>query len=158
MESQKCPFLNFFSIFLVPVRLSDGVSPSQGRAEVFAEGQWQSLCGFGWSSAAATVVCRMLGFPPATGAPEKSAFGIGSVSMWLHTFSCQGAEYQLLECPMDTTFSPEELLYFCGDGDEAGVVCGTPIGKYYFSCLCPLVSLILMQCYAMAEVYSHIFL
>lgn len=110
------------------------MSPNQGRVEVFAEGQWQSLCGFGWSNVEATVVCRMLGFPPATGAPEKSAFGVGSVSMWLHEFSCLGAEHQLAECPMDTTFSPEELLYFCDSSEEAGVVCGTPNGKYYFSC------------------------
>lgn len=122
-------FFNICLISSVPVRLSDGVSPNQGRVEVFAEGHWQSLCGFGWSSAAATVVCRMLDFPPATGAPEKSAFGAGSVSMWLHEFSCHGAEQQLAECPMDTTFSYEELLYFCDDNEEAGVVCGTPNGK-----------------------------
>lgn len=95
--------------------------------------QWQSLCGFGWSSAAATVVCRMLGFPPATGAPEKSAaFGVGSVSMRLHEFSYHGTDHQLAECPMDTTSSYEGLLYFCDDNEEAGVVCGTPNGKYCF--------------------------
>lgn len=80
--------------------------------------QWQSLCGFGWSSAAATVVCRMLGF--------------GSVSMRLHEFSYHGTDHQLAECPMDTTSSYEGLLYFCDDNEEAGVVCGTPNGKYCF--------------------------
>ena len=124
--------LIFVCLFKVLVRLSDGVSPNQGRVEVFAEGLWQSLCGFGWSSAAATVVCKMLGFSRATGAPEQSAFGPGSVPMWLHEFACDGAEQQLAECPMDTRFSPQELSYFCEDSDEAGVVCGTPNGNYCF--------------------------
>ncbi|XP_078356152.1 uncharacterized protein LOC144640962 [Oculina patagonica] len=84
------------------------------------------MCGLGWSNTEATVVCRTLGFPPATGAPSRSAFGPGSLSLWLHEFSCDGTENQLTECPMDTVFSFDDMWFFCDSSNEAGVVCGTP--------------------------------
>ena len=111
--------------------MSDGVSPNQGRVELFVESEWQSLCGFVWNMEVATVVCKMLGFPAPSGAPSESAFGIGSASMWLHEFNCNGSENHLLECPMDKRYSPAVLSYFCSDGiDEAGIICGTPNGNY----------------------------
>lgn len=128
LSSFQAIFVPF--IILVPVRLSDGVSPNQGRVEVFVEGTWQSTCDFWWTIAEATVVCRMLGFSLASGVTYKSAFGNGSAPMWLHEFDCDGSENQLPECPMDTRFSTATLRYFCpGHNKEAGVVCGTPNGK-----------------------------
>ena len=113
---------------LVSVRLSDGMSPNQGRVEVFVENKWQSLCDFPWKIKEATVVCRMLGFSFASAAAPASAFGIGNVPMWLHEFDCDGSERQLLECPMDTRYSSAVLSYFCDSDSQAGVVCGTPNG------------------------------
>lgn len=115
-------------VISVRVRLSDGVSPSQGRVEVFDEGEWKSMCSLGWRNSEATVVCRMLGFPPATGVTSKSAFGAGGLPIWLHEFSCNGTERQLTECAMDTIFSYDDLWFYCDDGKEAGVVCGSPNG------------------------------
>ena len=123
--------LNYFNLPLVLVRVSDGVSPNQGRVELFVDNEWQSLCDFWWNIEAATVVCKMLGFPAASGATRGSAFGIGSASMWLHEFACDGSENHLLECPMDKYYPPDYLSYFCSDSiDEAGVTCGTPNGNY----------------------------
>lgn len=108
------------------------MSSNQGRVEVFDEGEWQSMRGLGWSNTEATVVCRTLGLPPATGATSRSAFGPGSLSLWLHEFSCDGTEHQLTECPMDTIFSFDDMWFFCDGSNEAGVVCGTPNGMHYF--------------------------
>lgn len=119
-------------VVLVGVRLSDGVSPNQGRVEVFDEGEWQTMCGLGWGNAEATVVCRLLGFPPATGTTSQSSFGAGSLSLWLHEFSCDGTEQHLTECPMDTVVPFEDMWFFCDSSTEVGVVCGTPNGRHYF--------------------------
>lgn len=96
---------------------------------MFVEGGWHSLCDFLWSITEATVVCRILGFSHVSGVTSRSAFGIGTVPMWLHELDCTGNESQLSKCPMDTRFTPAFLSHFCDSNKEAGVVCGTPNGK-----------------------------
>lgn len=50
---------------LYPVRLVDGMAPTEGRVELFYNGQWGSICDDHWSLVEADIVCRELGFPGA---------------------------------------------------------------------------------------------
>ena len=44
------------------VRLQDGTIENEGRVEVCVNGVWGSVCGYGWSTIDASVVCNQLGY------------------------------------------------------------------------------------------------
>ena len=53
---------NYF--FMLPAfRLVDGDSESSGRAEVFHDGVWGTVCDDNFNQQAADMVCRSLGYP-----------------------------------------------------------------------------------------------
>lgn len=51
-----------------PVRLSNGRNSSEGRVEIFYNGQWGTVCDKQWDINDATVVCNSLGYPGAASA------------------------------------------------------------------------------------------
>ena len=44
------------------IRLAGGTSESEGRVEVYVDGLWFSVCGDGWNTNHAAVVCRQLDY------------------------------------------------------------------------------------------------
>ena len=62
------------------VRLADGSDASEGRVEIFHDGQWGTVCDDSWGSEDATVVCRQLGFGGAAEAVQT--WGGGSGQIW----------------------------------------------------------------------------
>jgi hypothetical protein len=46
----------------VYVRLVNGRNSFSGRVEVYAFGQWGTICDDGWSASTAGVICGMLGY------------------------------------------------------------------------------------------------
>ncbi len=85
------------------VRLVGGHSRCAGRVEVHHRGQWGTVCGVGWDSADAGVVCRELD----CGAPVQvlgaAAFGKGDTPMWKQEIQCRGNESQIHFCPTSTS-------------------------------------------------------
>ena len=56
------------------VRLQDGEREGLGRVEVCLAGQWSTMCGYYWDNPNARVVCRQLGFNPASKEEHSVAF------------------------------------------------------------------------------------
>lgn len=96
------------------LRLVDGVSPHDGRVEVFHFGQWGTVHSDSWGLLDAIVVCRQLDYPSAI-APKS--FSCGNISNWLSSVQCTGFEANLTQC---RTGRP--TLHSCWFGN-AGVNC-----------------------------------
>ncbi|NXV16156.1 HIPL1 protein, partial [Cepphus grylle] len=103
------------------VRLMEkqGRGRSWGRVEIYIDGEWGTVCDDGWSSPAAAVVCRQLGFPYVVRASKKAEFGEGtSLRILLDDVQCSGQEKTLLECD-----HADVGTHNCSHEEDAGVVC-----------------------------------
>ncbi|NXG71762.1 HIPL1 protein, partial [Baryphthengus martii] len=103
------------------VRLMEqqGHGRSRGRVEIYINGEWGTVCDDGWSSLAAAVVCRQLGFPYVVRASKKAEFGEGtSLRILLDDVQCFGQEKTLLECT-----HADIGTHNCSHEEDAGVVC-----------------------------------
>ncbi|KAB0356660.1 hypothetical protein FD754_000816 [Muntiacus muntjak] len=90
-------------------------SRSRGRAEVFYNGAWGTICDDGWENADATVFCRMLGYSSGTAIYNV---GAGSGNIWLDDVACRGSESTLWDCNKSNWGS-----HNCNHSEDAGVSC-----------------------------------
>ncbi|XP_006057219.3 macrophage receptor MARCO [Bubalus bubalis] len=90
-------------------------SRNRGRAEVFYNGAWGTICDDSWDSSDATVFCRMLGY--SSGSPVYSV-GAGSGNIWLDDVACSGSEQTLWDCNKSSWGS-----HNCNHNEDAGVNC-----------------------------------
>ncbi|XP_067164838.1 antigen WC1.1-like [Apteryx mantelli] len=100
------------------VRLEAGDSRCAGRVEVKHQGQWGTVCDFGWDMEDAAVVCKQLGCGSALQALEYAHFGPGSGQIWLSWLRCTGTETALSECSHHGWGK-----HNCYHAEDAGVVC-----------------------------------
>ncbi|XP_071954286.1 scavenger receptor cysteine-rich domain-containing protein DMBT1-like [Antedon mediterranea] len=102
------------------LRLVGGYLESEGRVEVFKDGQWGTVCHNGWDQNDAKVVCRQLDYPDALSAVTGSEFGQGVGPIHFTSVQCTGNESRLDLCGHSV------LTSSCGHNNDAGAYC-TPI-------------------------------
>ena len=80
------------------IRLVNGSDPSEGRVELFYEGEWGRVLQDPLNdslAAVADVACRQAGYPYSEG---LQSFGQGSGPVWLVIQSCTGDEERVEQC------------------------------------------------------------
>ena len=77
------------------VRLNPGIN-GIGRAEVFAGGEWGTICADGFFSPEARVFCRQMGYADGISLGEGSVGGTGRIV--LDDVGCQGNEDSVFDC------------------------------------------------------------
>ncbi|XP_033630594.1 uncharacterized protein LOC117292594 [Asterias rubens] len=102
------------------VRLVGGSVPSDGRVEVFYEGQWGTVCDDSWDIKDANVVCRQLGFTGATDAWRSARFGRETSQILMDNINCDGNEERLQDCAF-----PGWGVQNCYHSQDASVTCDT---------------------------------
>ncbi|XP_033636449.1 tyrosine-protein kinase receptor Tie-1-like isoform X3 [Asterias rubens] len=100
------------------VRLVGGSAPSEGRVEVFHNGQWGTVCDDSWDITDANVVCRQLGFSGATTAWQSAHFGQGTGQILMDNVNCGEFEGRLQDCIFDGWG-----VNNCGHQEDASVTC-----------------------------------
>ena len=106
----------------MPIRLVGGSTQYEGRVEVFINRQWGTVCDDLWGLNDAHVVCRQLGYGPATSFTTSATFGRGSGPIVMDDVDCRGDESTLLSCGFRDSHN-------CAHSEDAGVVCS---GKCLF--------------------------
>ncbi|XP_067099015.1 HHIP-like protein 1 isoform X2 [Osmerus mordax] len=90
-----------------------------GRVEIFADGEWGTVCDDLWNTKSAAVVCRQLGFRYTVKAAKHSEFGEGKdLRILLDDVQCEGSEASLLDCKHSGVG-----VHNCAHNEDAGVIC-----------------------------------
>ncbi|XP_071503570.1 scavenger receptor cysteine-rich domain-containing protein DMBT1-like [Diadema antillarum] len=100
------------------IRLVGGQDNTQGRVEIYYDGQWGTVCDDSWDIEEANVVCRMLGFEGASNYSCCSEYGEGSGPILLDNVQCNGTESNLADCQHS-----EYEMHNCGHHEDVGVEC-----------------------------------
>lgn len=97
--------------------MAGGNQHSEGRVEIFLNGEWGTICDDFWDINDASVVCTQLGFSGAQASYGLAYFGEGSAPILLDDVNCVGNEKSLIDC------NKNDFGHNCGHSEDAGVAC-----------------------------------
>lgn len=100
------------------LRLAGGIQTTEGRVEVYYNGQWGTVCDDNWSIQSGNVVCKQLGYERAEKVSYSAAYGPGSGQIWIDEINCEGTENSITECKRNDWDEND-----CTHNEDAGVVC-----------------------------------
>ena len=100
------------------MRLVDGPSRSEGRVEVYHEGQWGTVCDDSWHMVDADAVCRQLGYESAEQIFYNAQYGEGSGPILIDQIGCPDNASSVLNCSHNGWG-----LHDCKHSEDAGVKC-----------------------------------
>uniref|UniRef100_A0A1X7VPG7 Deleted in malignant brain tumors 1 protein n=1 Tax=Amphimedon queenslandica TaxID=400682 RepID=A0A1X7VPG7_AMPQE len=103
------------------VRLVSGSSSyyrRYGRVEVCLKNEWGTICDDFWNDAAASVVCRMLGYSSYGARALSNQFTEGYLDMYLNYLNCSGLESSVFDCPYN-----QSIDHSCNQYEDASVIC-----------------------------------
>ena len=83
------------------LRLAEGATPSEGRLEMFWQGEWGTVCDDFWSTNGVTngrVACQQLGFSDAATVLFLNDVTDGTGPIFLDNVQCLGTETRLVDC------------------------------------------------------------
>ena len=86
--------------------------------EVYHNGEWGTVCSYGWDLNDAQVVCSELNFGSAVVVSYNAFYGQGKGSIWLSSLSCFGTEWTIGNCSHRGWG-----VTYCGHYRDAGVKC-----------------------------------
>ena len=103
------------------LRLVNGVTNYEGRVEVYALGQWGTICDDQFDMTDANVICKQLGFARAVRAHGRAKYGQGSGLILMDGLNCNGRESRVDKCHFNGW-----TVHDCGHNEDAGVECEAP--------------------------------
>ena len=109
-------YMDFFLFAAGSIRLLGTNALYYGRVEIYFNGEWGRVCGDGWDTVDAMVVCRQLGF--GSSSYSYAYFGQGTGPIWLSNVSCIGTEFSLIDCG-----HLGMAVRNCTHSNDAGVYC-----------------------------------
>ena len=96
-----------------------GASLSEGRIEVFINGEWGTVCDDFFSGYEGRIVCQQLNYTGILQVAPRGEFGVGRGPIWLDNVYCLGGEEAITLC-MHNGFGTSN----CDHAEDVGVVCG----------------------------------
>ncbi|XP_076105846.1 scavenger receptor cysteine-rich type 1 protein M160-like [Mytilus galloprovincialis] len=108
------------------VKLVDGTKPSNGRIEIFHNGEWGTVCDTSFNAAHATVICRMLGYNNSDANILKTpVISPGKGKIYFENINCLGQEMDIEDC----SYSNWENSH-CNHANDIGIDCATKVKLY----------------------------
>lgn len=98
------------------VRLVGGTNQLEGRAEVYVNNNWGSICRDNWDSKDAKVFCNQLGGYPVESGNCCYAYQQGGLSVFMGDVQCGGNETFITDCVHSTSNT-------CSQSQVVGVRC-----------------------------------